>query len=486
MQESSRLLLSVANVQASQIYEGEVSPLATGTLNVTLVSQDDVSSTPARDDAGKITASGEPHSPSKGELGSVPGKQDPEREADLFLYLSIGQNEFDLPLLANTKIIPQGRTAYLIPSQIMPNAFIRLDLASSGSDDLETFEVILTQFTAYEERTQDLARKDLVLVDSKDGHLVASLPTEALIVHEDPALSSPGHEKDPVLVDISSDPASKENTLIVRLATLPDGSESSIVNVGNFVSSGIVYSSNALSKGINSCANWYINRRPTSDLPISFKPATLKRVRKIHHLSDTVVTVSSKATGLLASAAHSLGSGIRSKFSSSDKTGKKPGFLNKSLIAFETIADSIDTSAKQLLDTSSSAATNVVRHKYGEQAADISNSLGSAVRNVGLVYVDARGVTRKALIKGALKGMVFRAKVGNGEEVLLSEESNPPASSSSAPANAMKESAYTAEPVSGFVKKEVHESYSNLNHPGVWMEGENERMRETRISGRRK
>ena len=487
MQDSFRVLLSVANVVASQIYEGEVSPLATGTLNVTLVSQRDLSSTAAADNAGKVTLSDKPLAPLKGDLGSsAPGKQDPEREADLFLYLSIGQNEFDLPLLATAKIIPQGRTAYLIPSQDMPNAFIRLDLASSSGDDLETFEVILTQFTAYEERPQDLARQDLVLVDSNDGQFVASLPTEALIVNEDPALSLPGHEKDPVLVDILSDPTSKENTLIVKLATLPEGSKSSIVNVGNFVSSGIVYTSNALSKGISSSANWYINRRPTSDLPISFQPATPERVRKIHHLSNTVVTVSAKATGLLASAAHSLGSGIRSKISSSDKSGKKPNFLNKSLIAFETIADSIDASTKQLLNTSSSAATNVVRHKYGEQAADISHNLGSVVRNVGLVYVDARGVTRKALIKGAMKGMVFRAKVGNGEEVLLSEESNTPIALSSAPVSVVRDSACTGEPVAGVVKKDGDGSYSNLNHPGAWKEGEMERARETKISGRRK
>jgi spartin len=295
-------------------------------------------------------------------------------------------------------------------------------LASCNTDDIDTFEIILSQFTAYEERPQDLTRQDLVLVDAEDGHVVASLPTGSLVVNEDPNLSQSGHEKDPVLVDISSDPTTHKNTLSVRLATLPDGSNSSIVNAGNFISSGIIYSSNAISKGIDSSASWYINRRPTSDLPVSFQPATLERVRKIHHLSNSAVTVSAKATGLLASAVHSLGSGIRSKLSNSEKAGQKPSVLNKSLIAFETIADSIDASTKQLLSTSSNAATNVVRHKYGEQAADISHSLGSMVRNVGLVYVDARGVTRKAVIKGALKGMVFKAKVGNGNEVLLSEE----------------------------------------------------------------
>lgn len=415
MQDSSRLLLSIANVVASQIHDGAVSVLATGTLDVTLVSRPCSPTT----SFGEETASGNAEPGTS--ISSAAGP-DSRSEADLFLYLSIGECDFDLPLLAYTKIIPQGRAAYLIPSLDIPHTFNRLDLASSNTDDIDTFEIILSQFTAYEERPQDLTRQDLVLVDAEDGHVVASLPTGSLVVNEDPNLSQSGHEKDPVMVDISSDPTTHKNTLSVRLATLPDGSNSSIVNAGNFISSGIIYSSNAISKGIDSSASWYINRRPTSDLPVSFQPATLERVRKIHHLSNSAVTVSAKATGLLASAVHSFGSGIRSKLPNSEKAGQKPSVLNKSLIAFETIADSLDASTKQLLSTSSNAATNVVRHKYGEQAADISHNLGSMVRNVGLVYVDARGVTRKAVIKGALKGMVFKAKVGNGNEVLLSEE----------------------------------------------------------------
>jgi spartin len=414
MEDISRLLLSIANVVASQIHEGEISVLATGTLDVTLVSQPCLPTTLAEDTSSGNAPRGVPISSS--------AETDSGIEADLFLYLSIGECDFDLPLLAHTKVIPQGRAAYLIPSLDVPHTFNRLDLASSNSDDIDTFEIILSQFTAYEERPQDLTRQDLVLVDAEDGHVVASLPTESLIVNEDPNLSQSGHEKDPVLVDISTDPTTHKNTLFVRLAALPDGSNSSIVNAGNVISSGIIYSSNAISKGIDSSASWYINRRPTSDLPVSFQPATLERVRKIHHISNSAVTISAKATGLLASAAHSLGSGIRSKLSSSEKSGKRSSVLNKSLIAFETIADSIDASTKQLLSTSSNAATSVVRHKYGDQAADISHSLGSMVRNVGLVYVDARGVTRKAVIKGALKGMVYKAKVGNGNEVLLSEE----------------------------------------------------------------
>jgi len=466
MQDQSRLLLSISNVVASQIYEGEQSVLAEGSLNVTLLSHSFDPATPPESEADDTLS----HSPNLSDSQEYQStnyfsseKQDVSGDNDLFLYLSIGKNEFDLPLPANTTIIPQGKSAYLIPSQDIPNALLRLDLGSSSSDDLETFEILLSQFTAYEERPNDVTRKDLVLVDAEDGHIVGSIPQSNLTVNEDPALSRPGHEKDPVLIDIVSDPTTHQNTLTVTPAILGEyRAKSSLVRAADVLSTGILYSSNAISNGINSSANWYINTRPASELPVNFQPATLERVRKIHQLSNTAVVMSAKATGFLARAAHSLGTGVRQKIAGDEKAGNKHSLLNKSLIAFETIADSIDTSAKQLLSTSSAAATTVVRHKYGDQAADISHGLGSTVRNVGLVYVDARGVTRKALIKGAAKGMLFKAKVGNEDEVILGGD---PLRESDAP-----QSQYNTKGASGGFAQEsglVQGDTPQLNRPGT-------------------
>ena len=106
----------------------------------------------------------------------------------------------------------------------------------------------------------------------------------------------------------------------------------------------------------------------------------------------------------------------------------------------------------------------MVRHTYGDQAADISHGIGATVRNVGLVYVDARGVTRKALIKGAAKGMLFKAKVGDTGEVILG--------------GGRVESPNTASPNKntdtgdlgrlGVMSKDDTSNYSSLNHPGAW------------------
>ena len=91
-----------------------------------------------------------------------------------------------------------------------------------------------------------------------------------------------------------------------------------------------------------------------------------------------------------------------------DKEGKpnenyKPGLLNKSMMAFSTVADGIDYASRNLLASSSSAATAMVGHRYGEDARNVAGGLAGGVKNVGLVYVDAVGVSRRAIVKSVAK-----------------------------------------------------------------------------------
>src|SRR5207302_2062760 len=95
-----------------------------------------------------------------------------------------------------------------------------------------------------------------------------------------------------------------------------------------------------------------------------------------------------------------------------------PGLLNKSLVAFSTIADGIDYASKSLLASGSNAATTMVGHKYGEEAREVAYGLTGSVKNVGLVYVDASGVSRRAIVKGVAKGMVVGKVRGGGDIVV--------------------------------------------------------------------
>ena len=88
------------------------------------------------------------------------------------------------------------------------------------------------------------------------------------------------------------------------------------------------------------------------------------------------------------------------------------------MIAFSTIADGIEESGKRLLTSTGAAATTVVGHRYGNDARQIAAEVAGGVKNVGLVYIDVAGVSRKAVIKSVAKGMVV-GKVKGGGEVIV-------------------------------------------------------------------
>jgi len=55
--------------------------------------------------------------------------------------------------------------------------------------------------------------------------------------------------------------------------------------------------------------------------------------------------------------------------------------------------------------------------RYGQEAGNISRMTGKSVTNVGLVYIDVKGVGRRALLTRAGK-VVVKAKMG-GKDVIL-------------------------------------------------------------------
>ncbi len=162
---------------------------------------------------------------------------------------------------------------------------------------------------------------------------------------------------------------------------------------------------------------------------MTFTPATKARVRKINSLSQGAVGLSAKTVGQVSKYAQNIGASMtrrgeqERKTKGMDKDGKpipsyKPGLLNKSLMAFSTVADGIDQASRNLLASGSTAATTVVGHRYGPEAKAVAGDLAGGVRNVGLVYVDAAGVSRKAVIKSVAKGMVV-GRMPDGQNLVV-------------------------------------------------------------------
>lgn len=82
-------------------------------------------------------------------------------------------------------------------------------------------------------------------------------------------------------------------------------------------------------------------------------------------------------------------------------------------MAFNTVADGIEQAGKNLLGGTTTSVSQVVEHRWGSEAGQASRHIGGGFKNVGLVYIDVTGVSRRAILKSVAKGMVV-GKVANG------------------------------------------------------------------------
>ncbi len=195
----------------------------------------------------------------------------------------------------------------------------------------------------------------------------------------------------------------------LKMARHPAYKDSTLVQNAAVASRFIVTTSGFLANVMTSGADSFTKKTKPNPKPMTFTPATQARVRKLHSLSQGAVGLSAKTVGQVSKYAQNFGAAMAGRGGKSNREQKdyKPGLLNKSMMAYSTVADGIDYASRNLLASGSSAATTVVGHRYGEEARKVVGELAGGVKNVGLVYVDASGVSRRALIKSTAKGMVW-------------------------------------------------------------------------------
>jgi spartin len=153
--------------------------------------------------------------------------------------------------------------------------------------------------------------------------------------------------------------------------------------------------------------------------PVNFSPSTYKHVRKINKVTTGAAALSQRTVGQVAKIAQNVGASVARRSVKDGKSGA-PGLLNKSMIAFSTIADGIAVSGKHLLGASGEAATAMLGHRYGDDARRVAAELTRSVTNVGIVYIDVTGVSRRAVLRSVAKGMLV-GKVKGGGQVLVGD-----------------------------------------------------------------
>ncbi|KAF2112080.1 senescence-associated protein-domain-containing protein [Lophiotrema nucula] len=453
-----RLLYSIGGIKAYHIQQGEetsLTPSGPQTLSLLMV----------------------PTNSPFADLSNTRGQNEAPEE-DFYLHLNLPP-ELDLPLPATTQIYHQPPRSYLIPRwDLGPDsgAFTRIEFPAIGKgpnsvnqEDIDTFETILAQCTAFLERAQapshskggakpynpaDYApgegyvgsgkQGEIVLIDEENGSVVGELAEGAMIV-EDPAikpgsksalhrifpLDSTNTSLDPVEINVSADGKRIDIKPMqddyLSLARHPAYKDSSLVQNAAAASRLIVTGSSYLSNMMVSGAEGFMTKTKPAEKPMVFKPATHDHVRKINTLTTGVAGFSAKTVGQVTKYAQNIGAGVAGRKAKNPKhlnpdgtpnNAYKPGLLNKSMIAFSTVADGIAHSGKTLLTHGGAAASAAVGHKYGPEAGSIASDLAGGVKNVGLVYIDVTGVSRRAVIKSVAKGMVVGRVKGGGEVVV--------------------------------------------------------------------
>ncbi|KDQ18620.1 hypothetical protein BOTBODRAFT_42255 [Botryobasidium botryosum FD-172 SS1] len=406
------------------------------------------------------------------------GNGDVERDVWLVLRLN---TTFEMPIVPTQDILhsrsagtyrfprPNGQVVLNLPKPQTP----------AEVEDQETLEVLLSQYAVLQEMDSDKVDRDrgvgigagagvqsesdakgrLVLVDEVDGSIVGTLEDQ-FHIQEDRSINEKGREKDPVIVEIPED-----NKHDVHVRSVRPDEQDFLIRSAGYLSHGIVYAAGALASGMNYAATQFVARSQPDPTPMVFSENTKTNIRHIHGISGKAVAVTSKTTSMIheyidkavnkvagpgpnqpqvhrsasyAPGVMTPGTSTPPQFSSRDGKGSASGYfapgqvppptppplpqrnphlLNRVLVSTDLLLTALEQSAHTLVTGATGAMSMAAGHKYGPEAGDATRLMGESVRNVGVVYVDARGVGRRALIRRAGKKMI-KAKVG-GKDVVF-------------------------------------------------------------------
>ncbi|GAA5981563.1 hypothetical protein JCM10908_004155 [Rhodotorula pacifica] len=205
---------------------------------------------------------------------------------------------------------------------------------------------------------------------------------------------------------------------------LDNPNNSKIISTANTVSRGLVIGSELLSRQFQRGAGYYITHRPATQSPMQFSETTKGAFEKSSQWTRTATVYSGKAAGAIGNAAAKLGDRIGRKTGVQQEAGGAPpsgwkAALATTLKGLNVVADHLESSSKVVIESGTKSASQVINHSYGNEAAVLADNVGSSVKHVALVYIDARGITRRALVKGVGVGAI-KARMADGSQLYLS------------------------------------------------------------------
>ncbi|KAF2306260.1 hypothetical protein GH714_016082 [Hevea brasiliensis] len=263
--------------------------------------------------------------------------------------------------------------------------------------------------------------KDEAAVKLDDSHYFFSLrlPKE----HQDWDSSSDEEDK-----NISENAKAKGDALLSEL-TVKETSSADLQNEEERLRGG------HLIKGILWCGDVTVDRMKwgmSHEERMSFKskseisPDTMKRIRRVKKITKRTEKVTK---GVLSGVVKV--SGIFTSKVANSKVGKKffgllPGeIVLASLDGFSKVCDAVEVAGRNVMSTSSTVTTELVNHRYGEQAAEATNeSLDAAGHAIGTAWAAFKirkahnpksALKSSSLAKSAVKAAAAEMKAKNSK-----------------------------------------------------------------------
>lgn len=384
-------------------------------------------------------------------LISIPGTD------SIFLHATLPSG-LGVALPAMTVINKTSETGFQIVGNEWTTVTVNLDLldpesGSSASRDKEAaideagnLEVIFTQFCSFAHPKE---RGSLVLIDEANGQEVGTL--ENMKLTEAPGLK---YDKTPVEIVVDQktqqamvQPFTGESTEETPgVAMVQYDKNDAIISTASDFSKGLVFVSSKISSGMGSAASWWVSSRPAAETPTEVSETTKKNMKRANKVTATGAHYTHKAASAVADAAGNLGKKLAPSRSPRDKDDGKRGILSRSLIAFSTVMDGLDTSTQTLLNGSTTSTTKVITHSYGQEAGELAGDFGRSLGNCAMVYIDARGISRKAIVKGVGMGMVKGTFGHDNKLVLVDQSDSQPGTGPSAPTSSTPSPALSSTP----------------------------------------
>lgn len=364
-----------------------------------------------------------------------------EGNEDIYLHATLPSGK-SIALSADTQVQRLSDTSFLIQANKLNDLTVTLELLNPKSErskelvveDADSLDTVLTQFCSLPHKDES---NSLVLVDNKDGHEMGTLTGVKINL-------SPDIPEDKSPVEVVFDEKSDE---VVVQAYKPHvieyNKDDYILSAAHGFSTGLVFVSDKLSNGMDSAANWWVKNRPASEKPLVFKESTKTNIQRVNNMANTGAYYSRKAVVKVSDAAANLGARL---VATGNTTGPKSGeqtdaaavaassgtirrapdsMLNRSLIAFSTVLDGLDTATQNLIKGATESTTRMVGHSYGSEAQGVASDFGRSLASCAMVYIDVRGIYRKTIVRGVGNGML-KGIVGHDKVVLAKQETATP------------------------------------------------------------